>query len=144
MTSWIKQIYELLKQSGRSRELAIRIPGNLKTCFELELDVSKWIRLEIVDVLIPETYGIYFGRVDHLADFSPLVRAAKGTQTRIFGVLHSMVHSDRLSNTSIEIIRGASCNYWEQGIDGIYLNQWYQGSNWPYRSNFYEQLFMNN
>ena len=140
MTSWIKQIYESLKQSGRNRELAIRIPGNLKTCFDLGLDVNEWIRLGIVDLLIPETYGVYWGRVDHSADYRPLVRAAKGTQTRIAGVLNSMIYSDRLSNASIEIIRGAACNYWEQGIDGIYLNQWFQGSNWPYRSNFYEQL----
>ena len=37
-------------------------------------------------------------------------------------------------------MRAAACNYWDQGVHGIYLNQWFQGANWPYRSAFYEQL----
>ena len=28
------------------------------------------------------------------------------------------------------MIRAAACNYWDQGIDGLYLAHWF--SNWPY------------
>ena len=140
LTEWIKKIYETLKETGQDRELAIRVPGDLNTCHSLGLDVREWIRQGIVDVLIGETYGVYSGRVDHTADYRPLLDAAKGTETRIFAVLNSMVDSDRLSNGSIEVIRAAACNYWDQGVHGIYLNQWFQGANWPYRALFYEQL----
>jgi hypothetical protein len=98
------------------------------------------MRRGIVDVVIGETFGVYWGRVDHTADYRPLLEAAEGTPTRVFAVLNSMVDSDRLSNGSIEVIRAAACNYWDQGVHGIYLNQWFQGANWPYRAAFYEQL----
>ena len=36
------------------------------------------------------------------------------------------------------MIRAAACNYWDQGVDGLYLAHWF--SNWPYRGDFYEKL----
>ncbi|MYC80971.1 MAG: hypothetical protein F4X19_02615 [Acidobacteria bacterium] len=140
MTAWIERIHRTLKETGQDRELAIRVPGDLDTCLGLGLDVREWMRQGIVDVIIGETFGVYWGRVDHAADYRPLLEAARGTSTRVFAVLNSMVDSDRLSNGSIEVIRAAACNYWDQGVDGIYLNQWFQGANWPYRAAFYEQL----
>ena len=38
------------------------------------------------------------------------------------------------------MIRGVACNYWAQGVDGLYLSQWFAGANWPYQPPFYEQL----
>ena len=46
--------------------------------------------------------------------------------------------SDRLNEASIETIRGAACNYWDQGVDGLYVAQWF--SQWPYKASFYEKL----
>ena len=40
------------------------------------------------------------------------------------------VHSDRLDNGTIEFIRAVACNYWAQGIDGLYLSQWFTA--YPY------------
>ena len=131
MTAWIERIHRTLKETGQDRELAIRVPGDLDTCLGLGLDVGEWMRQGIVDVIIGETFGVYWGRVDHAADYRPLLEAARGTSTRIFAVLNSMVDSDRLSNGSIEVIRAAACNYWDQGVDGIYLNQWFQGPTGP-------------
>ena len=34
--------------------------------------------------------------------------------------------------------RAAACNYWAQGIDGLYLAHWF--SYWPYEAPFYEKL----
>jgi hypothetical protein len=52
--------------------------------------------------------------------------------------LQSHVDSDRLAEATVEMIRGAACNYWEQGIDGLYLAHWF--GNWPYDATFYEKL----
>ena len=39
---------------------------------------------------------------------------------------------------TIEMIRGAACNAWAQGVDGLYLAHWF--GNWPYQASFYEKL----
>ena len=64
--------------------------------------------------------------------------SAKGTQCRIHAAIDSNVDSDRLGEASIEMIRAAACNYWAQGIDGLYISQWF--TNWPYEASFYEKL----
>jgi hypothetical protein len=140
MTQWITQVHQLVKKSGPDRELVIRIPANIETALALGLDVKAWIKGGVVDVLVPETYCWYSGRVDHTADYRPLVNLATGSACRIHAELNSVVQSDRLITGTIEIIRAAACNYWDQGVDGLYLNQWFQGDNWPYRAPFYEQL----
>ena len=75
---------------------------------------------------------------DPMAEFSPLVDAARGSDCRVHASLHSHVDSDRLSEMTIEMVRAAACNYWAQGVDGLYLAHWF--SNWPYQASFYEKL----
>ncbi len=137
MTDWIGQVYRAVKASGAERELAIRIPASLEGCFSVGLDVREWIRQGIVDVLIGQTYtGPEL--VDQMADFRPLVTAAHGSACRVHATIHSHVDSDRLSEATLAMTRAAVCNYWDQGVDGLYLAHWF--INWPYRSPFYERL----
>lgn len=42
-----------------------------------------------------------------------------------------------LCSGTIEYIRGAACNLWAQGVDGLYLSSWYD---WPRKANYYEKL----
>jgi hypothetical protein len=76
--------------------------------------------------------------VDQMIDFRPLVAAAKGSKCRVHAAIHSHVDSDRLAEATIEMTRAAACNYWRQGVDGLYLAHWF--GNWPYRATFYERL----
>ena len=76
--------------------------------------------------------------MDQLANFRPLVEAAKRTNCRVLPALQTLLHSDRLANGTIEHMRAVACNYWAQGVDGLYLSQWF--TVWPYDANFYEQL----
>jgi hypothetical protein len=98
----------------------------------IPLDVREWIRQGIVDILT------VFELVDQGADFRPLVLAAKGTKCRIFAAIKSQVDSDRLAEAPIEMVRATACNYWPQGVDGLYLAHWF--GNWPYQASFYEKL----
>ena len=138
MNDWVRQVYDLVKRSGADRELAIRIPENIGDCLAVGLDPQEWIRQGTVDVLIGASYGCS-ARLDPEADFRPLVEAAKGSACRIHATLHSTVDTDRMAEGPIEAIRGAACNYWAQGIDGLYLSQWFI-RNWPYDGSFYEKL----
>ena len=137
LTDWVERVYRAVKASGSDRELAIRIPADLETCYARGLDVSAWIRRGIVDVLIGES-GLGGKLVDQETDFQPLIQQAKGSGIRVHAVLHNVIDSDRLGRGIATVIRGTACNYWEQGVDGLYLNQWFD--NWPYQAAFYEML----
>ena len=52
--------------------------------------------------------------------------------------IQSHLDSDRLNDANIQMVRAAACNYWAQGVDGLYLAHWF--NNWPYGSSFYEKL----
>ena len=98
------------------------------------LDAHEWMREGIVDVLIAEGLGV----VDATVDFRPLVEAAEGSACRIHAAISNRLNSDRLSFAPIEMLRAAACNYWEQGVDGLYMAHWF--ASWPYGSDFYEKL----
>lgn len=137
MTEWVRKVYRAVKRSGRRRELVIRIPASIEGCYKVGLDVRAWLAQGIVDVLVGQAFS---GPelLDSTIDFRPLVKAAKGTGCRIHAALQSHVDSDRLGEATIEMIRAAACNYWDQGVDGLYLAHWF--GNWPYDASFYEKL----
>ena len=137
MTAWLKRVHEALKASDPDCELVLRVPNDIDQAYSLGLDYREWIRQGIVDVLVGETY---WGRLDTMADFRPLVEAVKGSDCRAFAAINSIVSSDRLLSGTIEMTRATACNYWQQGVDGLYLAQWFAGANWPYRADFYAQL----
>ena len=148
MTEWVGQVYEAVKSSGSERELAISIPSNVETCLSRGLDPQEWLRQGIVNVLIAQALARPELRDPNgtsltyeaplLDDLRSLVESAKETQCRIHAAIDSNVDSDRLGEASIEMIRAAACNYWAQGIDGLYISQWF--TNWPYEASFYEKL----
>lgn len=137
LTEWIADIHRALKKSGPDRELAIRVPASLEGCMQAGLDVEAWLKEGIVDVLIGQAYS---GPelLDSMVDFRPLVAAAQGSGCRVHAALQSHIDSDRLAEASIEMLRAAACNYWAQGVDGLYLAHWF--GNWPYEASFYEKL----
>ena len=137
MTDWIRRVHHAVKSSGAGRELAIRIPASIDGCLSIGLDPADWIKQAIVDVIIGQSMT-NSELVDPQTDFRPLVAAAKGTNTRIHACIHSHLDSDRLHEAPIQMIRAIACNYWSQGVDGLYLAHWF--NNWPYQASFYEKL----
>lgn len=135
MTAWVKRIHDALKAGGADRELVVRVPVSLEEANSRGLDVREWIDRGLVQVV---NGGSYSSRMDQLADFRPLVEAAQNRDCRVHALLQPEVHSDRLDNGTIEFIRAVACNYWAQGIEGLYLDQWMTA--WPYLADFYAQL----
>lgn len=137
MTAWIERVYRAVKRSGKERELVLRVPASIAGCLEVGLDLREWLRRGIADALVGQNFS---GPelLDQMADFRPLVAAAKGSGCRVLAAIQSLVDSDRLGDASIEMIRAGACNYWAQGVDGLYLAHWF--GNWPYQASFYEKL----
>lgn len=132
MTDWIGRIHETVKKSGFDRELVVRVPLSIEECLAVGFDPEEWVRQGIVDVLVGQ--GV-FGQMNN---FSPLVDITRGTSTRVHAVTRDDVGSDRLGIAPISALRATACNYWDQGIDGLYLAGWHP--EWPFDARFYEKL----
>ena len=75
MTAWVKRVSNAVKASGPDRELVgSGSSQSSRRPYSLGLDLREWIRQGIVDVIAAKTYDY---RLDNLADFRPLVEAAK-------------------------------------------------------------------
>ena len=134
MTEWIGRIYRAVKRSGKDRELLLRVPADIDGCRAGGLEPLEWMRRGIVDAVVPEAAGM----ADPSADFGAFVAAAKGTRCRVLPALQSRVDSDRIGEGTIEMVRAGACNFWAQGVDGLYIAHWFGG--WPYGADFYEKL----
>ncbi len=137
MTDWIGRVHEAVKKSGADRELVIRVPASLEDALSIGLDLEIWVKRGIVDAFIGEPFSAPH-RIDPNTDFRPLAAVVKGSACRCIAAIHSHVDSDRLAEAPISMVRATACNYWEQGIDGLYLAQWFP--HWPYQADFYERL----
>ena len=137
MTAWIRQLHDIVRQSGDNRQLAVRVPASVSACHAIGLDVGQWIAEGLVDIVTGQTFP-GSDLVDCNADFSSLVAAAQGTGTHVLGCVNSLVDSDRMGQGTIEVIRACASNAWAQGVDGLYLGHWF--GLWPYEADFYEKL----
>ena len=73
-----------------------------------------------------------------MTDFTPLIKVADNTKTRVIAPVSNGVGSDRLGTATISVIRATASNYWQQNVDGLYLGGWH--GEWPYEAAFYEKL----
>ena len=137
MTEWVRQVYRAVKASGPDRELAVCVPASVDLALQGGLDPLEWIQQGTVDVVIGQSRSLS-GPIDPTADFRPLIEAARGSECRVHGAIHSGLDSDRLGSPSIEMVRATACNYYEQGVDGLYLAHWF--AYWPYENDFYGML----
>ena len=137
MTDWIGRVHEVVKRSGKDKELAIRLPDRIEDCMNAGLDPETWVKQGIVDVLIPEMFNEN-ARVKIAADYSEYTRLVEGTECRVLGTVNSSIFTDRLSEAPISMVRATAMNAWDQGVDGLYVSEWFKL--WPYESDFYEKL----
>ena len=136
LTEWVARVYETVKSSGANRELLIRVPTNFEAARSTGMDVEEWIRQGIVDTLVVQDRPAI---VNQMADFRPLVEAARGSGTRVLAAIQSIVNTDRVDVETVEMLRATACNYWAQGIDGLFLDRgWFL--DWPYEAPFYQKL----
>ncbi len=135
MTDWISKIYEITKQGNSNKELVVRIPNNIDRCLSLGFDPEKWVELGIVDALVGQIEEYIINPVN---DLRSLVKITSESKCRVYAALGFDVNTDRLKAASASITRAIASNYWDQGIDGLYLTQWF--AEWPYSPEFYDKL----
>ncbi|MCY3760993.1 MAG: hypothetical protein OXH50_07065 [Gemmatimonadetes bacterium] len=137
LNAWIRRVYEEVKASGSERHLVIRIPASIEGCGSVGMDVKAWIDEGVCDALVAQTFS---GPelINSNADYTELVEAARGSGCKVIGAIQSHVDSDRLGEGPVSMTRACATNYWDQGVDGLYLAHWF--NLWPYGADFYERL----
>ena len=135
MTAWVERVYQAVKRSGDQRRLAIRVFNSIQGCAAAGLDLREWLRRGIVDELVVQDHAY---RANMMADFRPVVAAAADSPCHVVAALQNVV-ADPLQAATIDQCRAMACNYWAQGIDGLFLDRgWFV--EWPYGASFYEKV----
>ncbi len=105
------------RKRGRPFLLAVRIPDNLLGCHFDGLHVEKWVREELVDILVlgVRSYELDIEGFRHLIGSRPV---------KLFATLDDHHCTDGYSWPPIEVMRGVVANWWQQGIDGLQTFNW--------------------
>ena len=111
---------EISREKGTRLVLLARVLPNFAECEEVGMDVRRWIREGLVDLIQPQTRGY----LDMNADITAFVEAASGTNVRIAGGLEHYVRDyggSLTTRASIEMMRAAAGSFYEQGAACLYL-----------------------
>jgi len=118
MTDFMHQVRATLSEIGQKRgrpyPLAARVPPTPELALRTGLDVEKWLREGLIELLIPTTESsLYFTRFKEFVDMG-----------HRYGVPVYLCHSANLwephGDPEVEI-RSIASNLWAMGADGIYL-----------------------
>ena len=117
ITGLVRRVRTLLNKVGKSRgkpiRLAVRVPSSFTIALKLGFDVPVWIEEGLPDVL---TAGTPRG---HELDLSmdEYIKATRGKKLTLLGQI-GLYHP-------VKQTRATALNYWNQGVNGIYLFNWY-------------------
>ncbi|MBN2211378.1 MAG: hypothetical protein JW709_08285 [Sedimentisphaerales bacterium] len=121
-TEMLRRIREMTEIQGLRRGkpllIAIRIPDSLGYCKALGLDVERWLKEGLIDVI---TGGCYF----KLEPWENLVALGKKYETPVYACLvrrriEQAIHTEEDKPSDMPRWRGEAYLAWKAGVDGIY------------------------
>jgi hypothetical protein len=116
MTDFIRRLrlmlQEVAQERGRPFLLSVRVPATVAGCHYDGLDIERWARENLVDVIV---MGVRSTEVD-VAGFR---RVTAGTHIRLYACIDDGHSTDGYHRPPIEFFRGLAANWWRQGVDGI-------------------------
>ena len=126
MTGFVRKIRQLLDHWGHIRgkylSLCVRVPYTVKWANEVGLDVERWDRAGLIDMVNVSTYFICSPKLDFVG-YRKIIRNAK-----LYGEMHFVVDKAVLPNgygnnttrkTTKYMYRALAASYLEQGMDGL-------------------------
>ena len=131
MTALLRRIRQMTQRTavGRGRPLlvAVRVPLTVRGCAFLGLDLERWLREDLVDLLIagggcfPMAMPIReLVQLGHQYDV-PVYPCIDNSAMYQGGFWGGGRGPDLLNLSSLEAWRGAAMNIWNAGADGVYL-----------------------
>ena len=126
MTQFVIKIRKMLdeweEKRGKKLMLCVRVPYTTKWCQDIGLDVGRWDREGLIDMVNVSTYFISSPNID-VAGYKKLVHNAP-----LYGEMHFIIDKVELSNgfknnctrkTTKEMYRALAATYLDQGMDGV-------------------------
>ena len=124
---------QVSRETGRSIELAIRVPPTFTDALRVGLDVRTWIREGLADLLIAGGGFIPFDM-----PFESFVETARGTHCQVLGgleLLRFMIGP----TPDLDINRAIAMRFWQGGANGLHLfNYFAQPTDW--KRQFFQEI----
>ena len=118
MTDLIETVHNRLKEVGAERgrdlQLAVRVPPTLADSVRIGLDVERWIRDGLVDIV-----AVGGGFIPFETPIREFVEAAEGTGCHIYGCIEATRHMDD------DAVRALAARWLSHGATGVYLYNFY-------------------
>ena len=112
-----QMLTRLAQKRGRPLGFAARVSGSLQACRSNGLDVERWIKDGLFDMLTPT---VYYDTVCELP-FDEFVSIARGTSCGIYASVTEGTGPGRFRPPPVEAVRAGALNAWRQEVDGIHL-----------------------
>ncbi len=119
MTDLMRRVREMTEEVGLERGrpilVATRVPDSVEFCREMGLELERWMKDDLVDIVIPSGYF-------RLNPWDYTVELAHALDVAVYaGFSESRVRGEsRFRRQSLESYRGRAMNAWAAGVDGIY------------------------
>jgi Glycosyl hydrolase-like 10 len=125
MTELVRRIRTMTEvegiKRGRPYMVAVRVPDSVEYCRAIGLDIERWMKEGLIDILIPGgdfvlntmKYSVDLGHkygVKVYPDFDPCTSAAK---------------SGQFDRNSTNAWRSRAMEAWQAGADGVYTFNWF-------------------
>lgn len=118
MTDLIETVHKRLKEVGAERgrdlQLAVRVPPTLADSVRIGLDVERWIRDGLVDIV-----AVGGGFISFETPIREFVEAAEDSGCQIYGCIEATRHLDD------DAVRALAARWLSHGATGIYLYNFY-------------------
>ena len=124
ITDYIRKISKMVRsRSGKPGQLGARVYPTEQMCQKQGLDVQTWLREGLIDYVAPMLYLEF--KLDPDMPIDWLIQAAHAADVAVYGVLQPYVRDGSTGNSdpvfaTPEMLRAASANYWDKGVDGLY------------------------
>jgi hypothetical protein len=123
MTDFIRRIRTRLDEVGAERsrhlDLLVRVPPSLYDSARIGLDIERWIKEGLVDIVAAGGGFIPFEQ-----PVREFVQAAEGTECQILGSLEALRWA-----LDEEVLRALAARFWDAGVDGFYLFNYFNTPN---------------
>jgi len=122
MTELIRRVRAMtedvaLEQGRRPILVAVRAPDSLEVCRYIGLDLERWLKEDLVDILVSSGYF-------RLNPWEASVDLGRKYGAPVYACLSETRIRDQESaapRRTLEAYRGRAANAWHSGVDGIYL-----------------------
>lgn len=120
-----RRMDEVSTATGRSIDLAVRVPPTLADSARIGLDVKQWMAEDLVDMVIAGG-----GFIPFETPIDEFVKAAEGTGCQVYGAIEYLRPA-----VDDEVVRAIAANHWDAGATGIYLfNYFGKSAEWKRRA----------